>query len=178
MATKAQAAGVKLTSEGFAYILRRSTEGHRYIVGGRVSETAQAERSSRAKIQIPVLKKKYHRFVMDSKPTNLTFTYDRSPDFSVRYADGASIKALPGGSLYIERPHEFEKITYEISPEGALGKQIDSVVKEGVCRQLQCAIVTNPAAARAIASGIIQVLDKRDAADLVKPAVASPQNQP
>jgi hypothetical protein len=114
----------------------------------------------------------------ENKTTNLTFTYDRSPDFAVRYADGTTIKAMPSGNLYIgffiERPHEFENITYEVTPDGALSKEISCVAKEGVCRQLQCAIVANPAAARAIANGIIQTLDKIDAADLVKSAIASP----
>ncbi len=50
-------------------MLGRSSEGHRYIVGGRVNKTAQAERSSRAKVQFPVLKKQYHQFVMENKPT-------------------------------------------------------------------------------------------------------------
>jgi hypothetical protein len=64
---KAQSAGAKLPSEGFAYMLGRSSEGHRFIVGGRVSETAQTERLLRAKVKFPALKGKYHQFMTESK---------------------------------------------------------------------------------------------------------------
>jgi hypothetical protein len=178
MFKRPETAGLQLPAEGFAYMLGRSSEGHRYIVGGRVNKTAQAERSSRAKVQFPVLKKQYHQFVMENKPTSLTFTYERSPDFSVRYTDGATIKPVSQGNLYIgfyiEHAHNPESITYEVTPDGALSKEISSVAKEGVCRQLQCAIVANPTAARAIANGIIQTLDRLDAADFVKAAAGSP----
>src|SRR5262249_6575655 len=51
---------------------------------------------------------------MENKPGNLTFTYEQSPDFSVRYADGPGIKPMAGGNIYVgfylERRHEFDSV--------------------------------------------------------------------
>jgi len=178
---KAQSAGAKLPNEGFAYMLGRSSKGHRFIVGGRVSETAQAERLLRAKEQFPALKGRYHHFMAESKLTNLTVTYEQSPDFSVRYSDGATVKAMPGGGIYIgfflERAHEYEKLTLEITPEGKLSKEI-AQTKAGLCRQLQCAIVAYPSAARAFANSILQVLDQINTLELLKSASATTPTPP
>jgi hypothetical protein len=62
---------------------------------------------------------------------------------------------MPRGDIYIgfflERHHEFEKLTLEITPEGNLVKEVPTERKDDLCRQLQCRIVANPSAARAIA---------------------------
>jgi hypothetical protein len=163
---------------GFAYLLGKSSEGYRYIVGGRMSHAAQFERTNRSKVVFPPLKGQYSQFVMENAPTNLTFTYDQSPDFSVRYADGVTVKPMPGGSVYmgfyLERAHEFEDVTHELTADGKLSKEIGRTVKEGVCRQLQVAVVTNPNGARAIANGILQTLDRLQTSEFVSTSPPTP----
>ena len=78
---------------------------------------------------------------------------------------------MPGGNIYVgfylERQHEFDSVVHEFSADGRLGKELSHTLKEGVCRQMQSAIVMSPAAARAIANGILTTLDKLDALDFV-----------
>jgi hypothetical protein len=97
-------------------------------------------------------------------PTTLTFTYEQSNDFAVKYADGATAKGTPSGNIYVgfflERPHEFETVVHEMTPEGQLGKEVSRSIKEGICRQIQTAVVMNPAAARVISKLILDTLDK------------------
>lgn len=73
-------------------------------------------------------------------PSQVTFTYEISTDFTARYADGATAKSTPSGNIYVgfflERPHEFEKVIHEVTPEGNLGKEVSRTAKEGICRQL------------------------------------------
>jgi hypothetical protein len=160
---EAQQKGVAPAPDGFAYVLGKSSEGYRYLVGGRMSEAAQIERTNRRKVVFLPIKGQYSQFVMENKPTSLKFTYDHSPDFSVRYADGVTVQAMPGGTIYmtffLERLHELDDVTHELSAYGKLSKETGRTVKEGVCRQLQVAIVANPNGARAIANGILNTLD-------------------
>lgn len=102
---------------------------------------------------------------MSEKPRlkTLTFTYEQSTDFTAKYADGATIKIMPSGNIYMgffmDRPHEFENVIHEVSSEGNLGKEVSRTLKDGLCRQLQTAVVMNQASARAIAKLLLDTLD-------------------
>ena len=169
--------GFVITPTAYAYMLVKSSEGYRFLVGGRMSEEAQLERARRKNIRFPPIKGHYSKFVMEKNPTNLTFTYEQSPDFSVRYADGAGIKAMPGGNIYVafylERAHEFDTVVHELTADGKL-KDVSSTSREGICRQLQSAIVVNPSAARSIANAILQTLDRLDTLDFVSTTPSNP----
>lgn len=97
-------------------------------------------------------------------PTTLTITYEHSSDFAVKYADGATVKSMPSGNIYVgfflERPHEFESVVHELTPAGGFGKEKERTIRDGVCRELQSGLVVNPAAARVIAKLLLDILEK------------------
>jgi hypothetical protein len=104
---------------------------------------------------------------MASQPKTTTFSYEKSNNFSVAYVDGATARPLASGNIYLsfffERGHEFENITHEVNPDRTLGKEISRKIREGVCRELQFAIVASPAAAKRICSLITEAVEKTEA---------------
>jgi hypothetical protein len=103
---------------------------------------------------------------MASEPQKLTFAYEKSNNFSTAYVDGATARPLPSGNVYLsfflERGHEFESVTNEVDGE-MVGKEISRKIKDGICRELQVAIVASPAAAKRICSLITETVEKAEA---------------
>jgi hypothetical protein len=105
--------------------------------------------------------------LMATEPKTVTFSYEKSENFSVAYVDGATARPLPSGNIYLsfflERGHEFEAVTNQLDSEGNLGKEIDRKIKDGILRELQVAIIASPAAAKRICALITETVEKAEA---------------
>jgi hypothetical protein len=101
------------------------------------------------------------------KPRTLTFTYEKSKDFSQRYIDGATARPLPSGNVYLaffmERGHEFESVTNEVDEAGNIGKEVTREIDEGVLRELQFALIASPATAKRLCTLLTDAAEKAEA---------------
>jgi hypothetical protein len=101
---------------------------------------------------------------LDSQSQNntelITFDYIKSNLFRVVTADGAHASVTPQGkiflSLYNERNPIPRQLTYEFLPDNTLGRQVDSVERDGYVREVEFGIVMDIDVARSIASVLSQ----------------------
>lgn len=172
---QAEQAGVKIPPEGYAYMLGKTAEGIRFLVGGRTDRSAGTGGGPKKSPSFQLSQEENIQKQMTDKtqPETLTITYEKSNDFSVRYADGVMVTAMPSGNIYLgfflDRPHEFESVVHEFTPDGKLGKEVDRAEKKGMCRALQNGLVVTPGAARLIAQALLDTLDKIDALSVTLP---------
>jgi hypothetical protein len=85
-------------------------------------------------------------------PSSVKFHYVKSNLFRVIHVDGALGGITPGReifvSLFSERAALPKMIEIAVSPEGALGEEIEREGKEGLVREMDVGIVLNVNAAR------------------------------
>lgn len=87
---------------------------------------------------------------MVSKKPELTFKYVFSDDYKPSYVNGAQGGFSPRGemviSFYLERQPLPDSITHEITPEGAIGREIDVEPKDlasSMIRYIETGVVMN-----------------------------------
>jgi hypothetical protein len=87
-----------------------------------------------------------------SKPTEVTFNYQKTGGFTVSYVDGAFGGPMPSGNIYLaffaDQPPIPQSITQQVLPGGQLGVLKSSVVTTGIARELQTGIIMSPITAR------------------------------
>lgn len=94
----------------------------------------------------------------DDKPdlTQIPIYYERSRHYRTINADGVQVGITPRASVqlmfFIETKPTPEYVVHKVTPEGALGDEIERVEKKGIIRETQMSVVMTEAT-------IIQVID-------------------
>jgi hypothetical protein len=102
-----------------------------------------------------------------AQPQTVRFVYEKSADYSIRYADGATASVMPSGNLHVifflEHAPYIQETVQEVSPTG-LGDELSRKLEfDGICRHEQVGIVLAPGAVERIIELLRKTLKQMEA---------------
>lgn len=90
----------------------------------------------------------------DQAPRQITFEYNQSNSFRVVHVEGATASVTPKADINISFWSEHHSIplaiTYEVSPEGALGREIERITRNTIVREIEVSMSMSIDTARSI----------------------------